>query len=243
MGEKSEAIEYYDHAIALAKENGYIQEEALANELAAKFYLDWGKEKVATSYMQEAYYCYACWGAKAKVADLEKRYPKLLATILKQPQIAVNLSNTIANIASATVLSSSTSISNTLDLATVLKASQALSSEIKLEDLLSNLMQIVMENAGADKCALMLFKGNNLTLEATATSKEANTKIYSTLLQSIPVESSPEIPVSVINYVSRTNETLVIDDAMAQTSFTSDSYLQQQQPKSILCTPIIIKGN
>ncbi|QLE39604.1 GAF domain-containing protein [Nostoc sp. C052] len=242
LGEKTDAIEQYDRAIALAKENGYIQEEALANELAAKFYLDWGKEKVAAGYMQEAYYGYASWGAKAKVADLEKRYPKLLATILKQPQIAVNLSTTIANIASATVLSNSTSISNTLDLATVLKASQALSSEIKLEDLLSNLMQIVMENAGADKCALMLFKGNNLTLEITATSQTANTKIHSILLQSISVESSTEIPVSVIKYVSRTSETLIIDDAMAQASFASDSYLQKQQPKSILCTPIINQG-
>ncbi|MCW5315350.1 AAA family ATPase [Nostoc sp. KVJ3] len=239
MGEKTNAIEQYDRSIALAKENGYIQEEALANELAAKFYLNWGKEKIAAVYMQEAYYGYARWGTKAKVADLEKRYPKLLATIFKQPQIAANLSSTIANIASTTVFSSSTSISNTLDLATVLKASQVLSSEIKLEDLLSNLMQILMENTGADKCALMLFQGNNLTLEAIATLQEANTKIHSTLLQSIPVTSSSEIPISVINYVSRTSETLIVDDVMAQTSFTSDSYLQQQQPKSILCTPII----
>ena len=242
LGNLVEAMHLYDRSIALAKENEYFHEEALADELAAKFYLNWGKEKVASGYMQEAYYGYARWGAKAKVADLEKRYPELLATILKQPQIPVNLSSTMSNIASTSVFSSSTSISETLDLTTVLKASQALSSEIKLEDLLSNLMQIVMENAGADKCALMLFKDNNLTLEATATLQAANTKIHSTLLQSIPVESSSDIPVSVINYVSRTNETLVIDDAMAQTFFASDSYLQQQQPKSILSTPIINQG-
>ena len=238
LGNFVEAMHLYDSSIALAKENEYLHEEALAYELAAKFYLNWGKEKVASGYIQEAYYGYARWGAKAKIADLEKRYPELLATILKQPQIAVNLSSTMSN-TSTSVFSSSTSISDTLDLATVLKASQALSSKIKLEDLLSNLMQIVMENAGADKCALMLFKDDNLTLEATATSQAANTKIHSTLLQSIPVESSPDIPVSLINYVSRTNETLVIDNAMAQISFASDPYLQQHQPKSILCSPII----
>jgi predicted ATPase/signal transduction histidine kinase len=244
LGEKIEAMEMYDCAISGAKENGYIQEEALASELAAKFYLQWGKEKIAQVYLTQAYYSYACWGAKVKVADLEKRYPKLLAIVIKQPSIGVNLSNTITNLASATVFSNtnSTSISDTLDLATVLKASQALSNDIKLSDLLSTLMQVVMENAGADKCALMLFKGNNLSVEATATLKEANTKIHSTLLQSIPVDFSPEIPGSIINYVSRTNETLVIDDAMTQTFLATDLYLQQQQPKSILCTPIINQG-
>ena len=80
LGQKVEAIDLYDLAIAGAKANGYVQEEALANELAAKFYLDWGKEKFAASYIQEAYYSYAYWGAKAKVADLERRYPPTPAT-------------------------------------------------------------------------------------------------------------------------------------------------------------------
>lgn len=137
--------EFYDRAIAGAKENGYIQEEALANELAAKFYLDCGKKQFAQIYITNAYYCYARWRAKAKVEDLEKRYAETLETILKQPQISL---------ASTTIFSKSTSISDTLDLTTVLKASQALSSEIELEPLLSTLMQVVMENAGADKSVL-----------------------------------------------------------------------------------------
>lgn len=77
-------LEQYDRAIALAKENQFLNEEALADELAAKFYLDWGKEKIAQVYMTEAYYCYARWGAKAKVVDLETRYPQLLFTILQK---------------------------------------------------------------------------------------------------------------------------------------------------------------
>ncbi|MEH2220347.1 MAG: serine/threonine-protein kinase PknK [Nostoc sp.] len=84
LGDYKETIEHYDRAISGAKANEYIQEEALANELAAKFYLDWGKEKVAASYMQEAYYCYCRWGAKAKTDDLETRYPSLLCPILQQ---------------------------------------------------------------------------------------------------------------------------------------------------------------
>ena len=80
LGYKADALEMYDRAIQLAKENQFLNEEALANELAAKFYLEWGKEKVAQAYMIEAYYCYARWGAKAKIEDLEKRYPRLLST-------------------------------------------------------------------------------------------------------------------------------------------------------------------
>ncbi len=84
LGNKAEAIEIYDRAIAGAQKNQYLQEEALANELAAKFYLDWGKEKVATGYLQEAYYAYARWGTQAKIADLETRYPQMLAPILNR---------------------------------------------------------------------------------------------------------------------------------------------------------------
>ncbi|MCW5313409.1 AAA family ATPase [Nostoc sp. KVJ3] len=242
LGNKLDAIEMYDRAIQLAQENGYIHEEALGNELAAKFYLDWGKKQFAQIYLTNAYYGYARWGAKAKVADLEQRYPELLATILQQPQIGLNLDNTIINLAAKNVLSNSISISSNLDLVTVFKASQALSGEIKLEQLLSSLMQVVIENAGADKCALILSKNHNLTIEATAILKTTSTEIHTTLQQSIPVELSQDIPVSVINYVSRTSQTLLIDNPIVKTSLTSDPYFQQQQPQSLLCTPIINQG-
>ncbi|MEG4010505.1 MULTISPECIES: AAA family ATPase, partial [unclassified Microcoleus] len=108
-----EAIECYDLAVKGAKENEYLQEEALANELAAKFYWEWGKEKVAASYMQEAYYCYARWGALAKIEDLEQRYPELLQPILNQPKLRFNPLETLATIShsSQTSSNSSTSIS------------------------------------------------------------------------------------------------------------------------------------
>ncbi len=85
-GKYLEALELYERAITEAKANGYLQEEAKANELAGKFYLNWGKEQAAQGYMQQAYYCYARWGAKAKTDDLEKRYPQLLIPILQQPR-------------------------------------------------------------------------------------------------------------------------------------------------------------
>ncbi|MHC0061460.1 trifunctional serine/threonine-protein kinase/ATP-binding protein/sensor histidine kinase [Nostoc sp. UIC 10890] len=248
LGEYIQAMEMYDRAIYGAKENEYIQEEALAHELAAKFYLRWGKEQIAQTYLTNAYYCYVRWGAKAKVYDLEKRYPQLLAPILQWETIRLNpteIASTLHKIplssfnAGMTISSSSssTSISEALDLASVLKASQALSSEIHLEKLLSTLMQVVMENTGAKKCALILLKDNVWVIEAIATFQKVPT-----LLQSIPIELSQDIPLTPINYVKRTLETLVVDDAIVKNSFTSDSYIIQQQPKSLLCTPILHQG-
>ncbi|MEH1965828.1 trifunctional serine/threonine-protein kinase/ATP-binding protein/sensor histidine kinase [Nostoc sp.] len=246
LGEYIQAMEMYDRAIQGAKENEYIQEEALAYELAAKFYLGWGKEQIAQTYLTNAYYCYVRWGAKAKVYDLEKRYPQLLAPILQWEKIRFNPTETASSFnnislstftAGMTISSSSTSISDALDLASVLKASQALSSEIHLEKLLSTLMQVVMENTGAKKCALILLKDNVWVIEAIATFQKVPT-----ILQSIPIEFSQDIPLTLINYVKRTLETLVVDDATVKNSFTSDSYIIQQQPKSLLCTPILHQG-
>ncbi|MGL5059739.1 MAG: ATP-binding protein, partial [Microcoleus sp.] len=159
LGKKLKAVDLYDRAISLAKENQYIQEEALANELAAKFYLDWGKEKFAQIYMTEAYYCYARWGAKAKVVDLETRYPQLLVTILQKQQLSFKPTETVISIGSKKIQSSTishTGFSEALDLASILKASQLLSSEIELDKLLSSLLNVILKIAGAQKCALLM---------------------------------------------------------------------------------------
>ncbi len=232
-----EAMELYDRAISLAKENEYLNEEALSNELAAKFYLNWGKEKVAQAYMQEAYYCYARWGALAKIHDLEKRYPQLLASILQAQRYHFQLSDR-SSFQHQTIQTTrgSSNISEALDFATILKASLALSSEIQLEQLLCTLMQVVMENAGAKKAALLILQHGNLTVEALATTDEGMT------LLSVPCESSQAIPITLVNYVKRTLKTVVLDDATTQTDFIADPYLMQQQPKSVLCAPILHSG-
>ncbi|QLE50775.1 GAF domain-containing protein [Nostoc sp. C057] len=240
LGDKLAAIELYDRAIFLAKENEYIPEEALSNELAAKFYLDWGKEKIAQVYMQEAYYCYARWGAKAKTEDLEKRYPQLLAPILQGQHHRLQLSSTIdgSSFPHQTIHTnlSSSSISEALDFATIFKASQALSSEIQLEQLLTTLLQVVMENAGAQKAALLVLQQGDLVVEAIATINEGVT------LVSVPLSISEGIPITLVNYVKRRLKTVVLDDATAQTDFIADSYFMQQQPKSVLCTPMLNQG-
>ncbi len=246
LGQKSEALEFYDRAIAGAKENGYLQEEALANELAAKFYLEWGKDRIAQEYLHHAYYGYAHWGATAKVHDLEQRYPELLASILQhervqlEPELTIHATSTTPAPYTSTgksPTSSSNTISAALDLATVLKASQALSSEIHLERLLSTLLSVVIENAGADKGVLLLLKENRLTVEAMSTVDRG-----SIVLQSIPLEQSQELPITLINSVKRTLQPSAIINATIHPSLIADPYITYQQPKSLLCTPIIHQG-
>jgi predicted ATPase/signal transduction histidine kinase len=240
FGNKAEAIEHYDRAIIAAKENDYIQEEALANELAAKFYLDWGRQRIAEDYMIEAYYGYARWGAKAKVADLERRYPQLLAAILQQTRTAFSVNETVftlGTVTSKSSSSSSSSVSDSLDLAAILKASQTISGEIELEKLLSSLLAIVIENAGADKCVLMLLRDEHLVIKGSII--EGSEPV---VLQRLPVEDSQDIPLKLIYKVKNNRQTAVVLDAIADPILANDPYIMRQQPKSILCSPILHQG-
>ncbi len=244
LRQKTEAIDLYERAISGAKENEYIQEEALSNELAAKFYLEWGKEKIAQVYMTEAYYCYARWGALAKTDDLSKRYPQLLQPILQQKQLTLNPLETIATlpppahtIHPTQTSSSSTPLSLALDFATILKANQSLSSEIHLDRLLISLLNAVIANAGASKCVLMLLWDNDLRVEAIATLGQEPK-----VLQAVSIDDSFDVPVSLIYTVKRSLQSVVIADATKDASLVADSYIIQQQPKSLLCTPIVRQG-
>ncbi|MGD1807016.1 AAA family ATPase [Dapis sp. BLCC M126] len=244
LNDKIKAIEFYDRAIAGAKENEYIQEEALANELAAKFYLDWGKEKVAAGYMQEAYYCYARWGAKAKTDDLEKRYPELLQPIFQQQVQSTNLFDTLTSIAQpklsihssqTATYSSTTGINTTLDFASVLKSSQALSEIIQLDRLLHQLSQIILENSGGDRCFILIPDDNSSwQLRATATTD-------STELCAKPLVDNSSLPVKLIQYVKNTKEVLVINNLDTDLPIF-DEYLNQNQPQSLLCLPMLNQG-
>ena len=234
LGQKAEALELYDKAILGAKENQYIQEEALSNELAAKFYLDWGKEKVAAGYMQEAYYCYARWGAKAKVAYLEKNYPQLLTAILKPNNLALTFGATIAPTVIKDVNSTSSGDNFWLDFPAVLKAAQAISQEIELEKLLATLMQIVLENAGAQSGHLILLQNEDLLVVAHCEKQPEILKI--------PLEQYPHIPHSLIYSVARNQKTAVFDNFSTAQQFAADQYLTTHQPKSVLCTPISRQG-
>jgi diguanylate cyclase (GGDEF)-like protein len=227
LGNKAEAIEHYDRAISGAKENQFLNEESLANELAAKFYLNWGKEKIAQDYMQSAHYAYTLWGATAKVKDLEQKYPQLLTFTSTTPII-----KWITNPRTSTGIDSGT----TLDLATLLKASQAISGEIFLDKLLVSLMKIIIENAGGQQGYLVLETNGKLLIEASGVVDDDNI----TALESIPIEN--HLPVTLINYVARLKEYVVLNDATRGGNFVNDPYILINKPLSILCYPLLNQG-
>jgi predicted ATPase/GAF domain-containing protein/tRNA A-37 threonylcarbamoyl transferase component Bud32 len=227
LGQDKDAREYYDLAIGGAATNEYLHEEALANELAARFYLARNQRHVARHYLLDAYYAYQCWGAKAKLLDLETRYPQFLASKLSIEQnTSPSFSTTNGNAGTA------------LDFATILKASQTISGEIILSDLLGNLIKILMENAGAHIGFLILDENGELIIEAQGSLDPNEVKVC----QAIPIDRSQQLPRSLINYVARTREDVVLVDATEDGIFAIDPYIIQNQPKSILCTSIIHQG-
>ena len=228
-GRGEKAGDLYDQAIALAKEHEYLNEEALANELAARFYLSKGKGNIARAYMQEAHYGYRIWGAAAKVKHLEKNYPQLLVPYQSDGMAAVSTSATFDDAGSAD------SGPFSLDVTTVVKASQALSSEIDLETLMKKLMKILMENAGAQRGFLILESDGRLLIEA----RGAVDQDQVTVLESVPVEESRDLPQTIIHYAARSKAHVVIGDAEEDGTFAKDSYIRSRRPKSILCAPIM----
>ncbi|MEG4106376.1 AAA family ATPase [Microcoleus sp. S13_C5] len=234
LGHRLEAMDLYDRAIATAKENQYLQEEALAGELAAKFYLALGKDKIARVYLTDAYYAYARWGTQAKIHDLEQKYPQLLSQILEQ-KTSLYAGDTIDQTIVGTLTSTGNNMGKMLDLATVIKASQAISGEINVEELLSTLIRILSQNAGASKGSIILERAGKLSIVA----KCLDERCY---LPNIPLSQSQNLPLTAINYVWRTRETLVINDIATENIFAADPYIIQHQPKSVLCTPIVNQG-
>ncbi len=234
LGDNWQAAELYDKAIQGAKKYEFLHEEALAYERAAEFYLALERIEIGQLYLRNAYHCYSRWGAQAKVAQLEEEYPEYLLGITQQGK-STKLSTTI---------STTGADGEVLDLATILKASQAISGEIKLEKLLQNLMKITIENAGAQTAFLILNHEGNWFIEAQGTVEREQV----TVLESIPIESTdsesstPILPTTIINYVARTQESLVLNNAIDEGQFINDPYIIATKSKSLLCTPLLNQG-
>jgi predicted ATPase/signal transduction histidine kinase/DNA-binding response OmpR family regulator len=235
LGQLFEAEEFYEQAIQGARDNEYLHEEALAYELAAKFYLERGRLRIAQTYMKESQYCYERWGATAKVKDLETKYPQLLTQF---PTVTRTTSTRTTNSTTTTGASSG----EALDLATVMKATQAISGEIELDKLLGSLMKILVENAGAQTGYLILNKAGEWVIEARSqVDSSSGGDAYATrVLQSIPINN--HLPISIINYVVRTKESVVLNDATSESAFTNEPYIKEHQTKSVLSAPLLNQG-
>jgi PAS domain S-box-containing protein len=219
-GRELDAERLYEQAIRSARANGFIHNEALANELASRFYAARGFEKIARVYLQDARYGYLRWGADGKVRQLDRLHPSLAAPEGHSPT---------ANIGSSV---------QQLDVATVVKASQAVSSEIVLSKLIERLMTIALENAGADRGLLILPAEDDHFIQAEA--KAAGDQIEVVLCQKLI--TGVTCPESIVRYVIRTRESVILDDASKPNIFSEDDYLRGRPAKSILCLPLIKQG-
>ena len=217
-GRELEAERFYEEAIRLAREHGFIQNEGIAHELAARFYGARGFETIAHAYLRNARYCYLRWGADGKVRQLEQSHPQL-----REESVPRRPTTTIG-----------TPIEQ-LDLATVVKMSQAVSGEIVLEKLIDTLMLIAVEHAGAERGLLILPRGDALRIEAEATT--ARDRVEVRLRQAGATPS--ELPETVLHYVLRTQESVVLDDASAPNQFSTDVYIRQKHARSVLCLPLV----
>src|SRR5580692_169197 len=208
----------YEKAIGSAHANGFIHNEAIAYEVAARFYAARGFQTFADAYLYEARYCYQRWGADGKVAQLDHLYPHLK----KEGLISTPTSTILAP-------------AELLDLATVIKVSQSVAGEMDLEKLIDGLMRAAIEQAGAERGLLILPRGDELQIEAEVTSSGNDVSVH----QGNASVAAAVLPESVVRYVMRTRVDVILGDAAAENPFSSDAYIVQHRVRSILCLPLI----
>ena len=212
------AIRLYERAIRSAHSNGFIHTEAVAYEVAARFYAARGFNKIADAYLREARYCYLRWGADGKVNQLDHLYPHL-----KKEELAPGPTSTI--VAPVEVL----------DLATIIKVSQAVSGDMVLEKLIDRVMCSAIEQAGAERGLLIVPRGDELGVQAEATTRGNDVTVH--LRDASAADAA--LPESLVRYVMRTQESVILDDASSRNPFSIDPYIVQHRARSVLCLPLI----
>jgi signal transduction histidine kinase/tetratricopeptide (TPR) repeat protein len=230
------AIGQYEEAIKLARGNESLQDEAVSLELAGKFYRSRGLPDVAISYLARARQAYARWGAHAKVALLDQAYPGLYSRAKHDEREASHSFTTTTT--TSTTTTSKTRTTSTFDVPSMVKTSQALSSEIALDKLLLRLMNIVAENAGAERGALVLEQQGALLVVAEFTLREG-AHLHE---RPVPIESSAGVSPAIVTCVVRTQKSVLVSDASHDGDFTTCAYVMRNQPKAVLSTPLVQKG-
>jgi PAS domain S-box-containing protein len=220
-GRVLEAEEQYERAILSARGNGFIQNQGISYELAGGFYRERGFHLFADTCVREARGCYLRWGAEGKVRQLDQKFPWLT-----EEESVVAGKGPLAQISH-------------LDAFSVIKASQAISGEIVFSNLLETLLRTALENAGAQKGCLILTHGEDLSIGAEARVNGKEIEVF----QPEPFELASVFPVSIVNYVRRTWESVILDDASAPNMFSADRYIQENKPISVLCLPLLRQAN
>jgi GAF domain-containing protein len=210
----------YEEAIRSAHEHGFVQNEGVAHEVAARFYAARGYKTFANTYLRNARYCYLRWGADGKVKQLDRLHPHSAAVQEDRPTATIG------------------SLVQHLDVASVVKSSQAVSSEIVIPKLIERLMTIALENAGADRGLLILPAAHDYSIQAEAQGSGGQVQVVLCQKSIAGITSSETL----VRYVIRTHESVILDDASRPNLFSEDEYLRGRPTKSILCLPLIKQG-
>lgn len=219
-GRDLEAAGLYDQAISSFRRWGFVHQEAVASELAARFYLERGYTGLPGLYLREAVSAYSRWGASAKVRQLEQRY----ALLLNQEQQRATSRGVMSMAAEA------------VDAQTAVKVSRALSSEMTPAEMMGSLMRLVVEHEGAERCCLIL-TGDGLRLAAEGIVGRDGIDIRVFDQSNAPVAT--RVPITIINYVQRTRERVLLSNVAEDATFAADEYLLRERPKSVLCLPLM----
>jgi PAS domain S-box-containing protein len=217
-GRDLDAMRLYELAIRSAHINGFVHNEAVANELAGRYYLARNIEAAGYTYLRKARNCYDRWGADGKVRQLDALYPRL-----REEMRGRSAKSTIGE------------PFENLDLATVIKVSEAVSGEIELGKLINTLMRTAIEHAGAERGLLILSRGADYQIEAEAT---VSIDTVAVVLREAKV-SKEHLPESVLQYVIRTKENVLLHNAAGESSFATDEYIHQRRARSVLCLPLL----
>jgi GAF domain-containing protein len=213
-GRNFEAMRLYEQAIHSARDNGFVHNQAIAYERASAFYHARGFDQFADAYLCNARLCYLHWGAIAKVRQLESLYPSLAA-------------------AEGYPRAETVDAIEKLDVTTVVKAAQAVSGETELAKLIERLMTVALENAGANRGLLISPRGDDYFVEAVAEVADGNIVVHQ---EPLPGSAAPA---SLIRYVVRTRESVILDDPRRSNQFAGDEYLVRRQPCSVFCLPLV----
>lgn len=224
-----EANKIFDKAIESSIKYSYIFEEAYSNEICGRMWLSLDCMAIAGIYLKNSYTNYKKWGTLDKSNILIFKYNKLLKDHIKEIEnTSISREKTISGMQT----------SFNIDIQSILRITSAISSEIRIDNFLKIMMKIIIENAGADKGILILKKDLEYFVEASlyADEKEVN------IMQSIPINESKEVSLSIVNYVERSKKHIVLNNASTDNRFSSDKYVLEQKTKSALCFPIIFKS-
>jgi predicted ATPase/signal transduction histidine kinase/GAF domain-containing protein len=220
-GHEIDALRFYEQARSAARQNGLVHDEAIACERVARYCSDIGLESSARAHFRDAHHCYSLWGAHARARALEARHPYLRDNVL-----------------SAQGMTTIGAPVEQLDLATVVRMLQSLAGELVLGKWISNLLLIALENAGAERGVLLIPEGTELRALADARTIESGVRVSLVA----PGDALPELPTSVLHYVVRTHDTVLLDDAHTAGRFANDPYIASRRCRSLLCLPLVKQG-